>query len=301
MGGCLGKNTEPSTNKPTGDTNIHTTKTEETPKPDTKTKNESEESDSSTPRVKDTKKTDPPASTSTHSTTNTTGHKGTTTSKEPENSTKAATKASSKSVPVSSGGDSRKKIDKLFDQFKQENEQDEQDGDDGDEKIGAEGIEKFCQELEVDPEDPVLVAFSFHLNATELGAWKKEEFVPGLEKLKLDNMDSIKDYFNGTLRKELKNTATLKPIFKYAFDLGKNDPQQKTIGVEMAEGFLKMLLTGYPHATNFVEFLQQTGTKGLNHDQWTNLFEFCVTVNPTCSNYDETSAWPCILDEYVAR
>jgi len=168
------------------------------------------------------------------------------------------------------------------------------------EQMGAEGIEKFCHELEIDPEDPVLLAFAYHINASEMGCFYKDEFINGLEKLKLDSIDGIKHYFV-TLRKELENTNALKLIYKYVFELGKSEPEQKCIDVEMAVGLLNLLLAPrYNHAKNFVEFLnQQPNTKVINMDQWTNFLEFCTSVNEDCSNYDESAAWPTLLDEYV--
>jgi len=55
------------------------------------------------------------------------------------------------------------------------------------------------------------------------------------------------------------------------------------------------------HTEQFIQFLQEkTPVKVVNKDQWMNFFEFCEAVSPDLSNFDENSAWPVLLDEYVA-
>eukprot|EP01089_Gocevia_fonbrunei_P019542 TRINITY_DN6949_c0_g1_i4.p1 TRINITY_DN6949_c0_g1~~TRINITY_DN6949_c0_g1_i4.p1 ORF type:complete len:289 (-),score=59.15 TRINITY_DN6949_c0_g1_i4:169-1035(-) len=250
------------------------------------------------------KSNDKATESSTHVTTNTkqaspvsTPRKNTATPNGPEttnNQTQKSTKNATPKQPKEEGF-SKKKLEKLFSEFKDGDADDENN-----EQMGGEAIEKFCNEIDIDPEDPVLLALSYHLNASEMGCFYRDEFINGFEKLKLDSIEGIKNYVP-TLRKELDNQATLKPIYKYVFELGKNEPEQKCIEVDMAVGLLNLLLSNrYVHAKNFVEYLgQQTSTRAINLDQWTNLLEFCATVSEDCSNYDESAAWPTLLDEYV--
>jgi DCN1-like protein 4/5 len=53
------------------------------------------------------------------------------------------------------------------------------------------------------------------------------------------------------------------------------------------------------HLTNFLEFLQTTSYKSLSLDQWDSFYLFSQSIDLDCSNYDEDSAWPILLDEYV--
>jgi len=55
------------------------------------------------------------------------------------------------------------------------------------------------------------------------------------------------------------------------------------------------------HSKKFLEFLtKQTSYKAINLDQWMSLLEVCRTISDNFSDYDESSAWPVLLDEYVA-
>ena len=42
----------------------------------------------------------------------------------------------------------------------------------------------------------------------------------------------------------------------------------------------------------------RTEVKGITKDQWTNILDFCSSISPDLSNYDDMSAWPLLLDEF---
>jgi len=46
---------------------------------------------------------------------------------------------------------------------------------------------------------------------------------------------------------------------------------------------------------------EQTEYKAMNMDQWTGFLHFCeeVEIKPDLSNYDESQAWPLLVDNYV--
>jgi len=189
-------------------------------------------------------------------------------------------------------------LEKLFDHYKEPSDLID---DDKEEYIGPEGLTRFCKDLGIDPEDPVLFALAYHCNAVDMEGFSKEEFVNGLEKLKLDSVEKIKVYLPN-LRKDLENQDTLKLVYKWAFQFAKSESGHKTVDKEVAAVIWSMLLGKYYHVVKFVEYLKrddQEGVKVINADQWINLYDFALTIKDDFSNYDENAAWPCILDDYV--
>jgi len=190
---------------------------------------------------------------------------------------------------VDSSAFSLSRLESLFNRYKDEEDQ-----------IGPAEIEKYCADLEVDPEDVVMIVLAYHLKCKEMGYFAKDEFIKGFEILGCDTLDKMKAQLP-KLKKDLDDTAKFQAIYKYAFQFAK-EGEQKCIGVEIAQGLLNLLLVDrYPVAKSFVEFLKgQEQYKVLNADQWASLLEFCKLIQPDFTNYDENGAWPCILDEWVA-
>jgi len=182
-----------------------------------------------------------------------------------------------------------KRLEEVFTKYKEED----------DDQIGPAGMEKFCQDLEVDPEDVVTLVIAYHMKAQQMGCFTREEFMKGFETLGLDTIDKIRKYLP-KFRAELTDPVTFKNIYRFTFDFSK-EPQQKCIDIEIAQALITLLLVDrHPLATSFLDFLkQQDSYKGLNVDQWTSLLEFCKTIDTNFANYDENGAWPCVLDEWV--
>lgn len=190
--------------------------------------------------------------------------------------------------PASGGAFSSKKLDELFDKYKDEDGQ----------AIGPAGVEQLCKDINVDPEDILVLVFAWHLNAQRMGFFSKEEFVTGLQKLGVDNISKLKGQL-GTFKKDLDDQVKFKDIYRFAFGFVK-ERETKIIDLPTADALLSLVLSNrYPHTEALRQFLkEQTTYKSINQDQWMNILEFSKSIKADLSNYDENSAWPVLLDEY---
>jgi len=196
---------------------------------------------------------------------------------------------------------SHKKLEKLFEKYLITGENQDVEGDvevDGD-MMNFDGIVNFLTDIGIDPEDPVTLVICYHLNAQQFGAFSKEEFVNGFEKLNCDSIEKIQNTIP-ELRDELDDPSLLKEIYKYSFDFSKESEQKKGIEKEVAITLLRILLNGKPHVENFISFLNaQESYKVINSDQWSLFLEFSSQVSGDFSDYDPNGPWPVIIDEYV--
>jgi len=186
-------------------------------------------------------------------------------------------------------GFSLKRLEELFLKYSDDNQ-----------RIGIDGMTRFLQDLEVDPEDVVVLVLAWHLNASEMGSFTRDEFIKGFSQTGTDSIPKMKNQLK-QMQKELDDPAKFKDIYRYAFHFAK-EPDQKVLELQMAEAMLSLILGNdrYPHTQSFLTFLKmQTSYKALNMDQWMSFLEFSRTINQDFTNYDENSAWPVILDEYV--
>lgn len=165
--------------------------------------------------------------------------------------------------------------------------------------IGPNGVEALCHDLDVPPEDIVLLVLAWKLDAENMGYFKLTEWKKGMTSLECDSTSKLKDKLE-YIRAMLKDATTFKKIYRYAFDFAR-DKQQKSVDMDTGKAMLQLVLTNmWPLCHEFIQFLGQSRYKIINRDQWNSLLEFIRTVNSSqFSNYDKEGAWPVMLDEFV--
>ncbi|XP_048121244.1 DCN1-like protein 5 isoform X2 [Alosa alosa] len=167
-----------------------------------------------------------------------------------------------------------------------------------DEVVGPEGMEKFCEDIGVEPENIVMLVLAWKLEAENMGFFTKEEWLKGMTSLQCDCTERLQgklDY----LRSQLNDSTVFRHIYRYAFDFAR-DKDQRSLDMDTAKSMLALLLgRTWPLFPVFHQFLEQSKYKVMNKDQWYNVLEFSRTVNADLSNYDEDGAWPVLLDEFV--
>ncbi|XP_040603127.1 DCN1-like protein 4 isoform X6 [Mesocricetus auratus] len=208
-----------------------------------------------------------------------------------------------------------------------------------DDVVGPEGMEKFCEDIGVEPENEEDVLFNeprqavsqldaAHKASVEVNACKA--FLPPLTsalkvvmlvlawKLDAQNMGyfTLQEWLKGMtalqcdtteklratldyLRSLLNDTTNFKLIYRYAFDFAR-EKDQRSLDINTAKCMLGLLLGKiWPLFPVFHQFLEQSKYKVINKDQWCNVLEFSRTISLDLSNYDEDGAWPVLLDEFV--
>uniref|UniRef100_A0A3B3RLF7 DCN1-like protein n=1 Tax=Paramormyrops kingsleyae TaxID=1676925 RepID=A0A3B3RLF7_9TELE len=128
--------------------------------------------------------------------------------------------------------------------------------------VGPEGMEKFCEDIGVEPENVVMLVLAWKLDAQSMGYFTLQEWLKGMSDL-CDSTEKLRNSLD-YLRSVLNESTSFKLIYRYAFD-----------------------------------FARQSKYKVMNKDQWCNVLEFSRTINLDLSNYDEDGAWPVLLDEFV--
>ncbi|BFZ24169.1 hypothetical protein BsWGS_27208 [Bradybaena similaris] len=164
--------------------------------------------------------------------------------------------------------------------------------------LGPEGMEKFCEDIGVEPENIVMLALAYKLNASNMGFFTCNEWMDGMAELKSDCKEKLQkklDY----LRTLLNDPVDFKNIYRFAFDFARNK-DQRCLDIDTAKAMLSLVLgKHWSLFTQFQQFLEQSKYKAINKDQWCSILEFSRSVRPNLVNYDEDGAWPVMLDEFV--
>lgn len=117
--------------------------------------------------------------------------------------------------------------------------------------------------------------------------------------MRVDSVDKLKKALPG-LQQEVSSQYLFKDFYVFAFQYCLTEPRQKTLDLESACQMLELVLGPRAHVPSFLQFLQeQTEYKAMNMDQWTAFLRFCEEIKPDLTNYDESQAWPLLLDNYV--
>nr|CAG4642030.1 EOG090X0DAO [Eurycercus lamellatus] len=164
--------------------------------------------------------------------------------------------------------------------------------------IGPEGVEAFCKDLGVDPENVALLVLAWKMGAKQMGYFTLQEWLLGLTDLQCDSLSKLQGKLN-YLHLLLQDSSNFKAIYRYAFDFSR-DKDQRSLDIETAKAMLGLLLgRQWSLLNSFFQFLDQSRYRVLNKDQWCNVLEFSRAVHPDLKNYDVDGAWPVMLDEFV--
>lgn len=181
-----------------------------------------------------------------------------------------------------------KKLDAFYRKYKAPDE----------EAIQADGIQALCNDLRVDPLDPVTLALSYNCRAVAMGTFSREEFMGGMQRLGCDDISKLQAKLED-MRGQLADRTQCKEIYAFTFQFAL-DQGQKCLPVEMCVEFWKLLLKDhFALLDKWLAFVEIRCKHDISRDTWTMLYDLATQVKPDLSDYDTDGAWPVLLDEFV--
>ncbi|KAL0353381.1 UNVERIFIED_CONTAM: DCN1-like protein 1 [Sesamum angustifolium] len=165
--------------------------------------------------------------------------------------------------------------------------------------ILADGITRLCDDIQVDPQDIVMLVLAWHMKASTMGQFSKQELVDGFESLGVETVEQLKGKIP-FMRSELEDSHKFRQIYNFAFDWSQ-DKGQKALPLDTALEMWKLLFAQkkWPLLDDWIQFLQEKHDKAISQDLWSHTLEFATTVDTSLSNYDPAGAWPCVMDDFV--
>lgn len=187
---------------------------------------------------------------------------------------------------------SESKIQQLYEQYKEPNE----------DLILAEGIETFCYDLELKPDDFIVLLLAWKFHAQTMCRFTKEEFMNGCKMLKVDSIKGIQSKFSELLA-EVQNKQSFKDLYRWTYKFGlDSEIGQRTLPLDMALSLWKLVFS--QNTPNIVilwlDFLEKNQTiRGIPKDTWELFLNFVDLVGDDLTTYDDTEAWPSLFDDFV--
>ncbi|KAJ8532675.1 hypothetical protein K7X08_012598 [Anisodus acutangulus] len=165
--------------------------------------------------------------------------------------------------------------------------------------ILADGISLLCNDIQVDPQDIVMLVLSWHMKAATMCEFSKQEFIGGLQSIGIDSLEKLREKLP-FMRSEMRDEHKFREIYNFAFSWAK-EKGQKSLALDTAIGMWQLLFAEkqWPLVDHWCQFLQARHNKAISRDTWSQLLEFAKNVDPALSNYDAEGAWPYLIDEFV--
>ena len=197
-----------------------------------------------------------------------------------------------KCASLSSRDISEAKLQLLFEQYK----------DPDDEAILADGVERFCDDLEVQPEEFRVLVLAWKFDAETMCRFTRLEFMNGCRKLKVDSIKGIQSKFADMLA-EVENKQTFRDLYRWTYKFGLDtDVGQRTLPVDMALSLWRLVFSQNepPILCRWLDFLEKHPTiRGIPKDTWDMFLNFAESIGDDLSSYDESEAWPSLFDDFV--
>ncbi|KAG6507556.1 hypothetical protein ZIOFF_032906 [Zingiber officinale] len=155
--------------------------------------------------------------------------------------------------------------------------------------IVVDGISLLCTDLQVDPQDIVMVSVFM----------TQKNILPSDIEFEIDTIEKFREKLS-YMRSELRDDQRFREIYNFSFGWAK-EKGQKSLALETAIGMWQLLFAEWhwPLVDHWCQFLQLKHNKAISRDTWSQLLEFAKTIDLQLSNYDEEGAWPYLIDEFV--
>ncbi|XP_063284963.1 DCN1-like protein 3 [Pelobates fuscus] len=185
------------------------------------------------------------------------------------------------------------RIEELFKRYKDERE----------DVILEEGMERFCNDLCVDPTEFKVLVLAWKFQAATMCKFTRKEFFDGCKAINADSIEGICNRFPSLLN-EAKQEDKFKDLYRFTFQFGLDSEEgQRSLHREIAIALWRLVFTQNKPLIldQWLDFLIEnpSGIKGISRDTWNMFLNFTQVIGPDLSNYSEDEAWPSLFDTFV--
>jgi len=223
------------------------------------------------------------------------GGAGTTSSLRSENKRSLASKLSGTLNRTNSESKSYSdaKIIALFEKYK----------DDQDDCILSEGIEEFCIDLQLKPDEFKVLVLAWKFGAEQMCRFSRVEFLSGCRALKADSCKTLQIRLPEIVQAVTTDPENFRDLYRFTYKFGLDaSTGQRILPVEMAVSLWQLVYSQNepPLLKKWLYFLEKhPQVRGIPRDTWNMFLNFTNVVGTNLTQYDDTEAWPSLFDDFV--
>lgn len=176
--------------------------------------------------------------------------------------------------------------------------------------ILIEGTLAYLEDLGFDPEDLISLTLAYVLKSPQTGEFNRLDFLDVWSGLGISSLKGMKKHVISEHQRINSTPSEFERFYQYVFDFIRGaDTRIKTIGYEDAILYWKLLFSTQQSMVSAQDMLGHWYTfvsannRNITKDAWNMFYKFVIQVlvpDPIAlSGYDEMSAWPSVVDEFM--
>lgn len=174
--------------------------------------------------------------------------------------------------------------------------------------ILIDGTLQYLADLGLDPEDPRSLTLAYILKSPQTGEFRRSDWEATWMAAGLVSLPQMRAHLDACHHDIYADRSKFEVFYRYVFDFLRGaDTRVKSIPAADSAAYWRLLLPDHPLACaervrQWCEFVEE-GARPVTKDTWNMWYKFYAQVvqpDPQAlSAYDEMSAWPSLVDEYV--
>lgn len=176
--------------------------------------------------------------------------------------------------------------------------------------IDIDGTIAYLEDLQIDPEDILSLILAYLLESPSTGIFTKKAFMTIWSSKKLSSLPEMKQYLQSLQHEIDEDLKKFELLYKFTFGFIKANEIDKTISYDLATSYWQLLFKdriffeqSQTRLEQWYNFVNEEYKRNFSRDSWNMFYHFLVdiiTKDPiNFKDYDEMSAWPSVIDEYV--
>jgi len=168
------------------------------------------------------------------------------------------------------------------------------------------GIEAFCHDLNIHPEDSRMLILAWKMDATVMCRFTRTEFLLGFSALGVDTVPAMSYRLIVAAQEVRASSTSFAELYKWSFNFALDkETRQRCLPLDMAVALWRIVFAVHVDAPPallelWLTFLvKHLRPYPIARDTWVYFLYFIVTIGGDLSTYSGDDAWPCLIDDFV--